>query len=182
MSKAFRKGHSYLTLVNGLVRGRVLYVAEDRKQSSMDGFWETLTAEQINGIRAVAMDMWDPYIASVREHLPEADGKIVFDKFHVAKHLGDAVDKVRRRENKTLKVAEDDRLAGTRYDWLRNPASMEPKNPKEFAELRNSELKTARAWALKETAMAFTSTSTSAQQGNISGGGTTGPCEVASDR
>ena len=64
--KAFRKGHSYLTLVNDLMRGRVLYVAEDRKQSSLDGFWETLTAEQISGIEAVAMDMWDPYIASVR--------------------------------------------------------------------------------------------------------------------
>jgi len=47
--KAFRKGHSYLTLVNDLVRGRVLYVAEDRKQSSLDGFWETLTEEQISG-------------------------------------------------------------------------------------------------------------------------------------
>src|SRR5499427_5202209 len=63
--KAFRKGHSYLTLVNDLVRGRVLFVAEDRKQSSLDGFWEMLTEEQISGIRAVAMDMWDPYIASV---------------------------------------------------------------------------------------------------------------------
>ena len=58
--RAFRKGHSYLTLVNDLVRGRVLYVAEDRKQSSLDGFSETLTAEQVSGIRAVAMDMWDP--------------------------------------------------------------------------------------------------------------------------
>ena len=70
--KAFRKGHSYLTLVNDLIRGRVLYVAEDRRQSSLDGFWETLTGEQISGIRAVAMDMWDPYIESVRQHLPEA--------------------------------------------------------------------------------------------------------------
>ena len=95
--KAFRKGHSYLTLANDLMRARVLYEAEDRKQSSLDGFWETLTAEQISGIEAVAMDMWDPYIASVREHVPEADGKIVFDKFHVAKHLGDAVDRVRRK-------------------------------------------------------------------------------------
>jgi transposase len=151
--KAFRKGHSYLTLVNDLIRGRVLYVTEDRKQSSLDGFWETLTPEQISGIGAVAMDMWDPYVASVRAHVPEADGKIVFDKFHVAQHLGDAVDKVRRKENKTLRAAGDDRLAGTRYDWLRNPAAMEPKDRKEFAELRTSELKTARAWALKETAM-----------------------------
>jgi transposase len=133
----------------------VLYVAEDRKQSSLDGFWETLTPEQIRGIRAVAMDMWDPYIESVREHVPEADRKIVFDKFHIAKHLGEAVDKVRRKEHKTLKAAGDDRLAGTRYDWLRNPAAMEPEDRREFAELRRTELKTARAWALKETAMAL---------------------------
>ncbi len=153
--KAFRKGHSYLTLVNDLVRGRVLYVAEDRKQSSLDGFWETLRPEQIDGITAVAMDMCDPYIASVREHVEGADEKIVFDKFHVAQHLGDAVDKVRRRENKTLKAAGDDRLTGTRYDWLRNPAAMEARDRQEFAELRKSGLKTARAWALKETAMAL---------------------------
>ena len=86
--KAFREGHSYMTLTNDLMLGRVLYVAEDHKQSSLDGFWETLTPEQISGIGAVAMDMWDPYINSVRAHVPEADGKIVFDKFHVAQHLG----------------------------------------------------------------------------------------------
>lgn len=153
--KAFRKGHNYLTLVNDLTRPRVLYVAEERRQSSLDGFWKTLTEEQINGIEAVAMDMWDPYIASVREHVPDADGKIVFDKFHVAQHLGEAVDRVRRQENQTLRAAGDDRLAGTRYDWLRNPAAMEPEDRREFAALRNSELKTARAWALKETAMAL---------------------------
>ncbi len=70
--------------------------------------------------------MWDPYINSTRKHLPDADRKIVFDKFHIAKHLGEAVDLVRRRENKQLKAAGDDRLTGTRYDWLRHPARMEP--------------------------------------------------------
>ena len=153
--KAFRKGRRYLTLVNDLEGSRVLYVGEDRRRSSLDGFWESLTAEQLSSIEAVAMDMWDPYVASVREHLPEADRKIVYDKFHIAQHLGKAVDRVRRKENKTLKAAGDDRLAGTRYDWLRNPAAMEPKDRREFAELRKSGLKTARAWALKETAMAL---------------------------
>ena len=142
-------------MVNDLARGRVLYVAEDRKQESLDGFWGTLTETQRDGIEAVAMDMWDPYVNSARAHVTEADRKIVFDKFHVAQHLGDAVDRVRRKENKTLKAAGDDRLTGTRYDWLRNPAAMEPKDRQEFAELRTSELKTARAWALKETAMAL---------------------------
>lgn len=153
--KAFRKGHNYFTLVNDLVKGRVLYVAEGREQASLDGFWETLSEEQRQGIEAVAMDMWDPYVASVRQHVPGAEKKIVFDKFHIAKHLGEAVDRVRRGEQKTLKAAGDDRLTGTRYDWLRHPARMEPKDRKEFARLRNSGLKTARAWALKETAMAL---------------------------
>jgi transposase len=79
--KAFRKGHNYLTLVNDLNDSRVLYVAEDREQKSLDGFWGTLTEEQKAGIEVVAMDMWDPYIDSVREHLEEAEKKIVFDKF-----------------------------------------------------------------------------------------------------
>jgi len=153
--KAFRKGHKYLTLVNDLKRNRVLYVAEDREQSSLDGFWSTITAEQRASIEAVALDMWDPYLASLRDHLPEAEKKIVFDKFHIAKHLGDAVDRVRRREHKVLKAEGDERLTGTKYDWLRNPASMDQKQRREFAELRRGELKTARAWALRETAMSL---------------------------
>ncbi len=153
--KAFRKGHHYLTLVNDLTRGRVLYVAEDRKQESLDGFWGTLTQEQLQGIEAVALDMWDPYVTSVREHVAEADREIVFDKFHVAQHLSEAVDQVRRKENKALRAQGDDRLVGTRYDWLQNPTNRDPKDRRAFAVLRDSELKTARAWALKETAMSL---------------------------
>jgi len=151
--KAFRKGHKYMTVVNDLVRGRVLHVAEDRRQESLDGFWGTLTEGQREGIQAVAKDMWDPYVESVRAHVAEADQKIVFDKFHVAQHLGQAVDEVRRKENKALRAAGDDRLKGTRYDWLCNPATVDPEDRRAFAALRQSELKTARAWALKETAM-----------------------------
>jgi transposase len=153
--KSFTRGHRYFTLVNDLDQPRVLFVAEGRSETSMDGFWATLTEDQKKGVKAVAMDMWDPYIHSTRRHLPEADGKIVFDKFHIAKHLSEAVDQVRRRENKQLRAAGDDRLAGTRYDWLRHPARMEPADRREFAVLRDSNLKTARAWALKEAMMAL---------------------------
>jgi transposase len=153
--KAFRKGQKYLTIVNDLARGRVLYVAEDRKQESLDGFWGTLTETQREGIEDVAMDMWDPYVNSVRAHVTEADRKIVFDKFHVAQHLGQAVDEVRRKENKALQAKGDKQLVGTRYDWLRNPTTMDPKDRRAFATLRESNLKTARAWALKETGMSL---------------------------
>jgi len=153
--KSFTRGHRYFTLVNDLVRSRVLFVAENRTTESLDGFWSSLSGEQIHAVEAVAMDMWDPYVNSTLNHLPQAQSKIVFDKFHIAKHLSEAVDLVRRRENKQLRARGDDRLTGTRYDWLRNPTRMEAEDRKEFAALRNSGLKTARAWALKEAMMAF---------------------------
>jgi transposase len=131
----------------------VLYVAEGRQQSSLDGFWGTLSESRKARIAAVAMDMWDPYVDSVREHLAEAEKKIVFDKFHMAKHWGEAVDQVRRQEQEVLRAAGDDRLTGTRYDWLRNPTTMAVEDRRAFPALRQSELKTARAWALKETGM-----------------------------
>jgi transposase len=153
--KSFTRGHHYFTMVNDLDRSRVLFVAGHRTTESLDEFWSSLTAEQIGAVQAVAMDMWDPYVTSTLNHLPEAQSKIVFDKFHIAKHLSEAVDQVRRRENKQLRAQGDDRLAGTRYDWLRHPVRMEPDDRKEFAALRDSNLKTARAWALKEAMMAF---------------------------
>jgi len=153
--KSFTRGHQYFTLVNDLDGGRVLFVSENRSEESLDTFWSGLSEQQLHGIKAVAMDMWDPYVNSTRRHLPEAESKIVFDKFHIAKHLSEAVDRVRRREHKQLRAAGDDRLAGTRYDWLRHPARMEPQDRKQFAALRDSNLKTARAWALKEAMMGF---------------------------
>ena len=151
--KSSRKRHRYFTLVNDLERRRVLYVAEGRRQQSLDGFWPTLSDEQRRGIQAVAMDMWDPYVASVREHLPLSESKIVFDKFHIAQYLGRAVDQVRRAENKLLQEAGDERLVGSKHLWLRHPGSFSRKQWRAFEELRESDLKTARAWALKETAM-----------------------------
>jgi transposase len=151
--KAFCKGHNYVTIVTDLDRGHVLHVAADRKQTSLDGFWQQLTTTQKAGIAGVAMDMWDPYVRSTLEHVPDAEKKIVYDKFHVAKHLGEAVDKVRRQENKELRAEGDDRLVGTKYDWLRNPDNMPDDQWREFGELRRSKLRTARAWALKEQGM-----------------------------
>jgi transposase len=153
--KSFTRGHHYFTMVNDLDRSRVVFVGEHRTTETLDEFWSSLTAEQIDAVQAVAMDMWDPYVNSTLNHLPDARNKIVFDKFHIAKHLSEAVDQVRRREQKQLKARGDDRLAGTRYDWLRHPGKMDPADRKEFAALRDSNLKTARAWALKEGMMAF---------------------------
>ena len=116
---SFRRGHRYFTVVNDQ-RGRVRYVAEGRDMAALNGFFEEL-GDRASRIERVAMDMAKPYIRSVREH---TDAAIVFDKFHVAKHLGDAVDKVRRAEHRELLRMGDDRLVGTKYLWLQNEANM----------------------------------------------------------
>jgi transposase len=150
---SFQKRHEYVTIVSDLDVSEVLYVADDRKAESLDGYFEQLSEQQLERIEVVAMDMWAPYLKSVRRHVPEADDKIVFDRFHVAKHLGDAVDRVRRAEHKELRTEGDDRLKGSRYLWLQNPATMSDERwHGAFDALRRSSLRTARAWAIKEAA------------------------------
>lgn len=148
--KAIAKGHRYLTVVADLAQSRVLYLAADRKQESLDGFWATLTPKQRAGIEAIAMDMWEPYVQSTRAHVAEADDKIVFDKFHVAKHLHDAVDRVRRTEHRVLKQVNDTRLTGTKYLWLMRPTDMTAEQRTLFRTVQHTDLKVARAWTLKE--------------------------------
>jgi transposase len=152
---SFRKRHRYVTIVTDLDESVVLHVVDDRKQEGLDSFFRSLTPSQIGAIQTVAMDMWGPYIASTREHVPDADHKIAFDKFHVAKHLGDAVDRVRRMEHKARLADGDTVLRGTRYLWLTRRENLDDDQADEFAKLHSHSLKTSRAWALKETAMSL---------------------------
>ena len=140
--------HQYVSMVVDLDQPRVLHVADDRKASSLTRHFAALTSEQLGGITAIAMDMWEPYRKTVREHVPDADAKIVFDTFHILQHVGTAVDHVRKQEQTALLAAGDTRLTRTKYAWLRNPAHFSAKAWREFAALRDSTLKSARAWAL----------------------------------
>jgi len=153
--KAMAKRHRYLMIVADLEQSRVLYLADDRKQESLDGFWPTLTPAQRDGITTVAMDMWEPYVQSTHAHLPGAATKIVFDKFHVVKHLHAAVDHVRRGEHRTLKRAGDERLTGSKYLWLRRPEELSETQRAAFRALQREDLKVGRAWALKERFRTF---------------------------
>jgi transposase len=150
---SFQKRHEYVTVVNDLDEGVVLHVADNRRQEVLESYFEDLGPKGCAALENIAMDMWAPFIAATRAHVPEADEKIVFDKFHIAKHLGDAVDRVRRRENRELRAQGDDRLVKTKYWWLQNPDTMSHRHWRDFSPLRKSRLKVARAWAIKESAM-----------------------------
>lgn len=73
-------------------------------------------------VEAVAMDMWRPYMDAAARWLPNA--RVCFDRFHVARHLGEAVNAVRKQEHKRLRAEGGGTLTGTKYLWLENPASM----------------------------------------------------------
>jgi transposase len=148
--KAVAKGHQYITLVNDLERGTVEFIADDRKKASLDAYYETRTLRQRAGIRAVAMDMWEPYISSTRAYLPRADGKIVFDRFHIMKHMNEAVDAVRKAEHRCLQAEDDDTLKRTKYLWLFAEENLPEHYEDWFAQLKSLKLKTGRAWAIKE--------------------------------
>ena len=152
---AFRKRHDYVSIVSDQDNGTVLYVGKDRKKADLKQWFEALPRSCLEAIESVSMDMWPAFINATLEMVPGAESKIAFDKFHVAKYLGEAVDKVRREEHRKLMKAGKADLKGTKYDWLSNPKNMTRRQKQRFKALRDSTLKTARAWAIKELAMSL---------------------------
>ena len=152
---SFRKRHDYVTIVSDPAQGRVLHVGEDRRKETLAGWYRSLTPEQLGGLESVSMDMWPACIHATLEQVPGGEEKIAFDKFHVAKTLGDAVDRVRRQEHRALMREGYEDFKGSRYDWLTNPANMSRRQKSGFQVLRDSTLKTARAWAIREMAMSL---------------------------
>jgi transposase len=149
---SFQRRHEYVTIVSDQQGGGVLHVADGRSQEALDGFWKELTPEQLAAIESVAMDMCAAYVRSAREHVPGADEKIAFDRFHVARAINEAVNEVRKREHRELSAEGDTTLARTKYVWLTNPENHSQRQGTIFELLKDVGLKVARAWAIKETA------------------------------
>ena len=140
-------------MVADLDGGVVQHVADGRGKEALATYYTSLPQEQLARSGTVALDMWGPYIVATVAALPEAGDKIAFDKFHVAMHLGKAVDRVRREETRALAAAGDETLKGSRRLWLYHPDHLPAQHAPRFAELVAKALKTSRAWALKELAM-----------------------------
>jgi transposase len=149
--KAFRKGHKYMTVVCDLAEGTVEHVAEERTTASLESYYEGLSTEQLAGIEAVAMDMWQPYVKATRAWVPGADQKIVFDRFHVMGHLGKAVDTVRKREHRALLAQGDKTLKGTKYLWLFSDENLPDSRRPTLEALQAMNLKVGKARAVTET-------------------------------
>ena len=146
--KSFGKGQDYVSVMVDIDNNRVLEVVPGRTRDAVDNLWKTLNETIRKGIQAVAMDMWQPFMESTRVACPGAE--IVHDKFHVSKYLGEAVDKVRRQENKQLIEEGKDTLKGTRQLWLYAMENLPEDKSAAFLSLQKEDLQTGRAWSMKE--------------------------------
>lgn len=114
--KSFGRGQNYVSPMTDLNGRRVLDVVEGRDTASALNLWDRLPAAQCDRVEAVALDMSPEFTTAAQRSARRA--AIVYDKFHVAKHLNEAVDKVRREEHRRLLERGDKSLTGTKYPWL----------------------------------------------------------------
>ncbi len=145
--KHFHKGQDYVTLLNDVIEGRVLDVVEDRTKESTTTLLNKLSAAQKEKVQAITMDFWSAFISTAKEILPHTE--IVHDRFHISQYLNNAVDIVRRAENKKLLKNGDERLLKTKYRWLENIENMTEKNRDIFEQLLGKGLETEKVWELK---------------------------------
>lgn len=152
---SFQKRHEYVTVLNDLERGVVLDVFDDRKQESLENGLKSLGLDVLDKLEVVALDMWQPYIAALEKVVPNASEKIVFDRFHVAKHIGDAVNKVRSIEHRAFHSQGESPLTRSKYLWLRRAENLDVDEESRLKNLCRCATKTARAWSLKELAISL---------------------------
>jgi transposase len=150
---SFQKRHEYVSVLCDQAAGHVVHVSDGREARAVTEFLETFSESERSAVETVAMDMWQGYISAVENCIPDAGKKICFDKFHLAAHLGKAVDKVRREEHRRLRREGDDTLKGSKHLWLTNPENLSEERLWELDTLMRAAEKTGRAWALKEAGM-----------------------------
>ena len=147
---SIRKGHSYRIIVSDLVRSRPIWFGgEDRTEASMDLFFSWLGEKKSRGISLAVMDMWKPFENSCTAHAPQAAR--LYDKFHAMRHLGEALDEVRRSEY--ARLAGDDRkyIKGQRYTLLAHRESLTLNGKRALRTLLKANKRLHTAYLLKES-------------------------------
>jgi transposase len=140
-----RKGHNYITVVIDLKKKKVIFVTEGKDNTTVKRFVEDFEKHggDIDNIKSVCSDLSAAFIKGIKENIPNAIH--TFDKFHIMKLIIDALDEVRREEQRTTPD-----LKKTRYLWRKNPESLTKKELSIFEPLSKRNLKTARPYRMKE--------------------------------
>ena len=150
---AIRKGQRYATVFYDLDRREVIGLVLKRKERAVSRFFRRWGKPKCRAVEAVCMDLWAPYLNSVRRHLKNA--VVVFDKFHVYKYLSDAIEAVRRHEQQIADDKTGQLIKGTRWLWLKAKGNLKRKEQYTLAQIMKVNRRLHRAYVLKEDFEAF---------------------------
>lgn len=147
---SIRKGHTYRIVVSDLIRRRPIWFGGvDRSEASMQTFYDWLGPSRRAGIRLAVMDMWKPFRKATNARAPQA--AILFDKFHVMRHLGDALDQVRKSEYARLAGSERRYIKGQKYTLLSARANLDLDGRRALKTLLAANKRLNTAYLLKES-------------------------------
>jgi transposase len=147
---SIRKGHTYRIVVSDLLRRRPIWFGgQDRSEASLARFYAWLGSKKSRRIRLVVMDMWKPFRTATAGHAPEA--AILFDKFHIMRHLGEALDQVRKREYARLTGSKRRFIKGQKYTLLSNRENLNLEGRRALRELLRANRRLHVAYLLKES-------------------------------
>lgn len=147
---SIKKRHIYRIVVSDLVRERPIWFGgTDRSKESMDEFFKWLGPKKSAAIRMAVMDMWTAFRISTRDHAPQAS--ILFDKFHVLRHLGDALDKVRKSEYARVTGKDRRYIKGQKYTLLTSRENLTLEGRQSLKLLLNANRRLNTAYLLKES-------------------------------
>jgi transposase len=149
---AIRKGHTYRIVVSDLIRRRPIWFGgTDRSEQSLDLFFQWLGPKKSRGIRLAVMDMWKAFRNSTLKEGNAPQAAILYDKFHILRHLGEALDKVRKSEYARL-VGEDRRfIKGQKYTLLSHWANLSQGGRQSLKILLAANKRLNKAYLLKES-------------------------------
>ena len=147
---SIRKGHTYRIVVSDLERRRPIWFGgTDRSEASMDRFYRDLGPRKTLMIRLAVMDMWKAFEKSARKNIPRA--AILYDKFHVMRHLGEAMDRVRKKEYGRLAGKDRSFIKGQKYTLLSHKENLDLDGRQSLRKLLKANKRLNTAYLLKET-------------------------------
>ena len=147
---SIRKGHTYRIVVSDLLRRRPIWFGgQDRSEASLAQFYACLGPKKSRRIRLAVMDMWKPFRTATARHAPDA--AILFDKFHIMRHLGEALDQVRKSEYARLRGPKRRFIKGQKYTLLSNRENLTLEGRRALKELLRANRRLHVAYLLKES-------------------------------
>jgi transposase len=147
---SIRKGHTYRIVVSDLIRRRPIWFGgADRKEASMALFYDWLGEKKTRGIRLAVMDMWKPFYNVTQTRAPQT--AILYDKFHILRHLGDALDAVRKAEYRRLSGQDRSYIKGQKYTLLSHRENLTLKGRQALKKVLRANKRLNTAYLLRES-------------------------------